>query len=179
MKKILIILIPLLLNVYAFNYSPKKYPREPQKNIYPIKNPKVSSGFGKRKGGRFHWGVDFNAPYGTPVIAPVDIQIEKIGRNENHGNFIIAKDEDGFFYLFAHLSRVKKTDSKYFSRGETIGYVGSSGYSFGPHLHYEVFFNGVYFNPENFSKNEFQTPYLTDQYDFLNLNFIDDIKIEL
>jgi murein DD-endopeptidase MepM/ murein hydrolase activator NlpD len=154
MNKILIILIPLLLNVYAITRTPKKI--EWQDNIYPIKNVNISSGFGARKNGHFHWGIDFRAPYGTPVIAPVDMEVEKIGWSENHGRYIIAKDEDNFYYLFAHLSMTSKLENKKILQGDVIGNVGSTGYSFGPHLHYEIYFNGVYFNPIDFSKKNFK-----------------------
>ena len=151
MKKILIILIPLLLNVYAISYSSPKI--ESQKNIYPVKNAKISSGFGHRKNGNFHWGIDFSAPYGTSVIAPIDMEIVRTGWNENFGRYIVGKDEDNFYYLFDHLSKISKIESIYVYQGEKIGEIGSTGYSFGPHLHYEISFNGVYFNPIDFSKN--------------------------
>ena len=150
MKKILIVLIPLLLNVFALSYTPQKI--EVKDNIYPVKNAKISSGFGQRKNGRFHWGIDFSAPYGTPIIAPVDMEIVKTGWSENFGRYIIGKDEDDFYYLFAHLSKINKLETKEIIQGDIIGYIGSTGYAFGPHLHYEIYFNGVYFNPTNFSK---------------------------
>lgn len=163
MKKILIILIPLLLNVYAVNYAPTK--TIIQDNIYPVKNPVISSGFGERKNSRFHWGIDFSAPYGTPVIAPIDMEIVKTGWNENFGKYLIGRDDDNFYYLFAHLSNINtdKVENKRVLQGDIIGKIGSTGYAFGTHLHYEISFNGVYFNPVNFSKKNFKTEKL--EYD--------------
>jgi murein DD-endopeptidase MepM/ murein hydrolase activator NlpD len=175
MKKILIVLIPLLLNVYAVSYTPKK--KEVKDNIYPVKEAKISSGFGERRGSKFHWGIDFSAPQGTPVIAPVDLEIIKIGWNENYGKYIVAKDDDNFNYLFAHLSYVSKLETKHIRQGQMIGKIGSSGYAFGPHLHYEISFNGVYFNPTNFSKKNFKTPEIQDDYEFLKFNYFKIINI--
>lgn len=173
MKKLLIVLVPLLLNVFAFMYSPKSKDLI-QDNIYPIKNANISSGFGHRKG-NFHWGIDFSAPYGTPVIAPVNLKIYKTGWSENHGLFIIAKDDDNFYYTFAHLSKTETKETKVFRQGDIIGYVGSSGLSFGPHLHYEILFNGVYFNPTNFSKKNFKVNNLED--DFFDSEVFNLLKI--
>ena len=161
MKKILIVLLPLLLNVYAIYYSPQK--EEVQDNIYPIHNPKISSGFGQRKG-KFHWGIDFSAVHGTPVIAPIDMRIERVGRNANHGLYIIGKDDDNFYYLFAHLSKFNYNESKEIRQGEVIGFVGNTGLSFGPHLHYEISFNGVNFNPTNFTKKNFKVKNIFDDF---------------
>jgi murein DD-endopeptidase MepM/ murein hydrolase activator NlpD len=189
MKKILIILIPLLLNVFAIYYSPKRK-KIIQDNIYPIRTAEVSSGFGKR-GNKYHWGVDFRAPHGTPVIAPVDMKFYKTGWNENHGLHVIGQDLDGFYYVFAHLSKIQKNDTEIYYQGQTIGYVGNTGLSYGPHLHYEISFNGVHFNPINFTKKNFQPEYIDDEIDrytsfglfdffdlddFFDLSFIIDIK---
>jgi murein DD-endopeptidase MepM/ murein hydrolase activator NlpD len=162
MERILIILIPLLLNVFAFCYHPEKIEKR-QDNIYPVRDVRISSGFGKRKGS-FHWGIDFSAPYGTPIISPIDMKIFKVGRNENHGLYIIGKDYDNFYYLFAHLSKVDFNESKEIKQGEVIGYIGNTGLSFGPHLHYEISFNGVNFNPTNFTKKNFKIRHLEDEF---------------
>lgn len=163
MNKFLIILIPLLLNVLAVNYHPQK-DDQIQKNIYPVKKVNISSGFGDRKGGRFHWGIDFSAPQGTPVIAPIDMEIVKVGWNENHGKFIYAKDDDNFYYLFAHLSKFDYHESKEIKQGEIIGYIGNTGLSYGSHLHYEISFNGINFNPTNFSKTNFKLKEISDDF---------------
>jgi len=163
MNKILMVVLPLLLNVLAINYHPKKI-EDIQDNIYPVKNAKISSGFGHRAGGRFHWGIDFSGPYGSPVIAPIDMSIYKTGRNENHGLYIIGKDDDGFYYLFAHLSKIDYNETKQIKQGEIIGYIGNSGLSYGPHLHYEISFNGVQFNPTNFSKRNFKVKDISDDF---------------
>lgn len=154
MKKILIILIPILLNVYAVSYTPPQ--KMIQEIIYPVKNVNITSGFGHRRNSRFHWGIDFGAPTGTPILAPLDMEIVETGWSENHGKYIIGKDDDNFYYLFAHLSSISRIERKDVKQGQIIGKVGSTGYAFGSHLHYEIFFNGVYFNPTNFSKKNFK-----------------------
>lgn len=157
-KKILYLLI--LTNI-SFVY-PKKI-IEKQRLIYPLREIKITSTIGDRKGSRFHWGIDFNAITGTQIIAPIDMKIIESGYAVNYGNYIIGVDEDNFNYLFAHLSkRIVKVDDL-IKQGETIGLTGNTGYSFGPHLHYEISYRSVYFNPIDFQKNNFN--------DFFEQNF--------
>lgn len=115
---------------------------------------------------KFHYGLDFTAPIGTPIYATGDgiieysiLSTDKLSRG--YGNLIIIDHEYGYKTLYAHLSRfnIKKGDK--IERGKIIGYVGSSGLSTGPHLHYEVIKDGKKVNPINYLFNSL-TP---DEYE--------------
>jgi murein DD-endopeptidase MepM/ murein hydrolase activator NlpD len=109
-----------------------------------LKFSRISSTFGMRKhpvhgGWRGHKGVDYAAPTGTPIHATADGTVEFKGQQNGYGNTIILKHHGGYTTLYAHQSRfaagLKKGDSV--SQGQLIGYVGSTGWATGPHLHYE------------------------------------------
>ena len=115
---------------------------------------------------KFHYGLDFTAPIGTPIYATGDgiieysiLSTDKLSRG--YGNLIIIDHGYGYKTLYAHLSRfnIKKGDK--IERGKIIGYVGSSGLSTGPHLHYEVIKDGKKVNPINYLFNSL-TP---DEYE--------------
>lgn len=112
----------------------------------------MTSGFGPRKspggiGTTDHRGVDFAAPMGTPIPAQAPGIVSFAGWQGGFGNLVKIQGADGLEYLYGHNSKnlVKKGDMV--SRGQTIGLVGSTGNSTGPHVHYEVRKNGVAFNP--------------------------------
>ena len=98
-----------------------------------------------------HRGLDFAAPTGTPVFAAGDGIIEKAGWNGSYGRYIKIRHTGTYKTAYAHLSRINKNIrvGKRVSQGKTIGYVGSSGRSTGPHLHYEVLRNNKQVNPMN------------------------------
>jgi murein DD-endopeptidase MepM/ murein hydrolase activator NlpD len=115
---------------------------------------RVSSRFGKRmhpihKRWRMHNGIDFAAPTGTPIRATGDGVVEFIGNKGGYGKTIILRHPNNITTLFAHQSRfakgLKRGDRV--SQGETIGYVGSTGWSTGPHLHYEFLVNNKPVDP--------------------------------
>jgi len=121
----------------------------------PLQFRRVSSGFGNRYHPilhmwRHHEGVDFSAPYGTPVRATADGIVTKVGReDEGYGNLIELRHANGIRTRYGHLSafaRGLRVDERV-EQGETIGYVGSTGLSTGPHLHYEFLVNGHAMNP--------------------------------
>jgi murein DD-endopeptidase MepM/ murein hydrolase activator NlpD len=121
--------------------------------IRPIKNMyNVTSGFGMRihpslKIYRKHTGVDITAPRGTPVYATADGVVSREQGPTGYGTHILITHGFSYQTLYAHLSkRVVKPGQKV-KRGELIGYVGSTGLSLGPHLHYEVWKNGAPVNP--------------------------------
>jgi murein DD-endopeptidase MepM/ murein hydrolase activator NlpD len=89
--------------------------------------------------------------YGTPVFAAGDGTIEKAGWNGSYGRYIRIRHTGTYKTAYAHLSRINKSIriGKRVSQGKTIGYVGSSGRSTGPHLHYEVLRNNKQINPMN------------------------------
>jgi len=116
---------------------------------------KVTSGYGWREDPvrpvpgekRFHRGVDFIGKMGDPIKAAMKGTVLHIDNNPNLGNFIILKHDNGYQTLYAHLSAysVKAGDS--ISQGQEIGKIGNTGYTTGPHLHYEVFRNGNRVDP--------------------------------
>ncbi len=109
----------------------------------PIPGAKISSRFGHRKdpfNGRsaMHSGMDFKAPRGTPVLSTGDGVIIKAGRKGGYGNVVEVKHKNGLISRYAHLSRISVKNGQRVRVGQTIGKVGSTGRSTGPHLHYEV-----------------------------------------
>lgn len=122
----------------------------PMKNVHSI-----TSGFGRRyhpilKTMRMHTGVDIAAPKGTPVYATADGKVS--GENGGSGYGITIIINHGFSYqsLYAHLSKKVVKPGERVKRGQLIGYVGNTGLSFGPHLHYEVIKNGIKVNPVHY-----------------------------
>jgi murein DD-endopeptidase MepM/ murein hydrolase activator NlpD len=124
--------------------------------IRPIKNmSNVTSGFGMRlhpilKTYRRHTGVDITAPRGTPVYATADGAVSKEQVGTGYGNYILLNHGYSYHTLYAHLSKMIVRPGQKVKRGELIGYVGNTGLSVGPHLHYEVWRNGIQVNPVQF-----------------------------
>ena len=120
----------------------------------PINGARLSSRYGNRKHPilgytKMHRGVDFAAPSGTPVFAAGDGVVEKVGWNGSYGKYIRIRHTGTYKTAYAHLSGFHKNIriGKRVLQGKTIGYVGSTGRSTGPHLHYEVIKNNVQVNP--------------------------------
>lgn len=120
----------------------------------PINGAVVSSPFGKRRHPisgytRMHKGVDFAAPRGTPVYAAGDGKIERIGRNGGYGNYVRIRHNSEYSTAYAHLSRYAKgmRKGRKVKQGQVIAYVGSTGASTGPHLHYEILRDNKQVNP--------------------------------
>ena len=116
----------------------------------PINGARISSPFGQRKHPisgytRLHKGTDFAAPTGTPVYAAGNGTVEWAARRGGYGNYIIIRHANGYKTAYGHLSRYAKglRKGKRVRQGEIIGYVGSTGASTGPHLHYEVYIKGA------------------------------------
>ncbi len=130
--------------------------------IQPVRNQdltRMASGYGYRtdpfnKTRKFHYGMDFTAPRGTPVFASGDGVVERADANSSgYGNHIRIDHGFGYTTLYAHLRRSKPYNVRVgqkVKRGDIIGYVGSTGRSQAPHLHYEVFKDGERINPINF-----------------------------
>ena len=115
--------------------------------IQPVSNKDlrhVASGFGTRidpvyKVPKFHAGLDFAAPSGTPIYATADGTVTEAGYNAGgYGNCVVINHGYGYETLYGHMYRVKAKRGQRVKRGEVIGYVGSTGKSTGPHCHYEV-----------------------------------------
>ena len=120
----------------------------------PIEGARVTSGFGMRKHPilgytKGHKGVDFGAPRGTPIMAAGDGVIERAAPTGTYGNYIKIKHNSGFETAYAHLNGFAKgiRSGAKVRQGDIIGYVGTTGRSTGPHLHYEVLRAGEWQNP--------------------------------
>jgi hypothetical protein len=105
------------------------------------------SGFGMRlhpvfKSRRMHFGLDIANTIGTPVVASAE-GTAKTGLSETFGAYVLLNHENGFSTIYAHLQSVIVTDRQMVQRGQIIGYLGNSGLSTGPHLHYEVHLNRI------------------------------------
>ena len=140
--------------------------------IQPVSNAdlkRIASGFGYRidpvyKTVKLHPGLDFAAPAGTPIYATADGTVEFAGnRGDGYGNNVIINHGYGYKTLFGHMFRIKARSGQRVTRGEVIGWVGSTGKSTGPHCHYEVIKNGNKIDPIYFFYNDL-TP---EQFDRL------------
>ncbi|HLK29014.1 MAG TPA: M23 family metallopeptidase [Puia sp.] len=140
--------------------------------IQPVSNKdlsRIASGFGYRidpvyKTTKFHAGLDFAAPQGTPIYATANGTVETAGNTGNgYGNHVVINNGYGYSTLFGHMFKVKVKPGQKVKRGEVIGYVGSTGKSTGPHCHYEVHRNGDPVDPVYYFYNDI-TP---EQYDRL------------
>ncbi|MFL0414851.1 M23 family metallopeptidase [uncultured Sphingomonas sp.] len=123
---------------------------------------RVSSTFGMRRHPllgflRMHKGLDLAAPHGTPIYAPIDGRVVMAGRNRGYGNFIKLDHGSGISSGYGHMSRFAVSSGQRVSRGQVIGYVGSTGLSTGPHLHWEVWKNGTNVNPRSISLSSVAT----------------------
>ena len=128
-------------------------------SIQPVKNEdltRMASGFGYRsdpftKVRKFHWGMDFTAPRGTPVYASADGKVVRADRKSSgYGRHIRIDHGFGYVSLYAHLYKYNVKKGQKVKRGDLIGFVGSSGRSQAPHLHYEIFKDKQRINPLNF-----------------------------
>jgi murein DD-endopeptidase MepM/ murein hydrolase activator NlpD len=99
---------------------------------------------------RFHSGIDIGAPYGAPIYAAESGRVILASYYDGYGNCIIIDHGDGVSTLYAHCSSIIVKVGQYVSKGQIIGYVGSTGNSTGPHLHFEVRINGNPVNPFNY-----------------------------
>ncbi|MBV9961785.1 MAG: M23 family metallopeptidase [Parafilimonas sp.] len=130
---------------------------------------RIASGFGTRidpvyKVPKFHAGLDFAAPIGTPIYATADGTVTDAGFDAGgYGNRVIINHGYGYETLYGHMYKTKARPNQKVKRGELIGYVGSTGKSTGPHCHYEVHRNGTPVDPVYYFYNDL-TP---EQYDRL------------
>ncbi len=140
--------------------------------IQPVSNKdltRVASGFGYRidpiyKTSKMHAGIDFTAPQGTPIYATANGTVKVAGNIGNgYGNHVIINHGYGYETLYGHMVRVKARPGQTVSRGEVIGWVGSTGKSTGPHCHYEVHKYGNKIDPIYFLYNDLSP----EQFDLL------------
>jgi murein DD-endopeptidase MepM/ murein hydrolase activator NlpD len=112
----------------------------------------VSSNFGMRRHpilgySRMHKGMDFRAGYGTPILAATDGRVAAAGWAGGYGNQVRIAHAGGLVTSYSHMSRIVARPGSQIRQGQVIGYVGSTGLSTGPHLHYELLKDGVPINP--------------------------------
>jgi hypothetical protein len=127
-------------------------------SIMPVSNKdlkQTASGWGMRmhpiyKILRFHYGMDFTAATGSDVFATGIGVVKSASRETGYGNIVVIDHGYGYETFYAHLSRINVQVGQKVNRGDVIGFVGSTGTSTAPHLHYEVSKNGVKVNPQNY-----------------------------
>ena len=124
---------------------------------WPVESREVLSSFGRRAnpfsgyGYEMHYGVDIEAPLGTPVLATADGVVEFSGFSDGgHGNLVVITHEYGYSTLYAHNSELLVGEGDMVSRGDVIALSGNSGRATGAHCHYEVKLNGVNLDPMSF-----------------------------
>jgi hypothetical protein len=131
--------------------------------IQPIANKQLlalASGFGIRihpvyKVRKMHTGIDFAAPIGTPIYATADGKIDEVSvKFSGYGKMIIIDHGFGYKTRYAHMHEFAVRQGQNVKRGELIGYVGDTGLSTAPHLHYEVIMNGTLINPVHYFFND-------------------------
>ena len=118
----------------------------------PISGARLTSGFGYRShpirgGTRFHSGVDLAAPAGSPIVATSDGVIRRAGWEGGYGISVAIEHPGGLETRYGHLSALNVSFGQAVRTGDVIGFVGSTGLSTGPHVHYEVRVNGAAVNP--------------------------------
>jgi murein DD-endopeptidase MepM/ murein hydrolase activator NlpD len=121
----------------------------------PLDTIRITSAFGMREHpilgySRMHAGIDFGAPQGTPVYAAGDGVVEKAAWTNGYGRWLQIKHPNGFETGYGHLSRWAVKQGQHVRQGQVVAYVGSTGLSTGPHLHYEIMVGGKKVNPSKF-----------------------------
>lgn len=118
----------------------------------PVASTRITSPYGGRRHPilgyvRMHAGIDFGAPYGAPIYAVADGTVSFAGRHGGHGNYVRLEHSGGLGTGYGHMSRIAVAGGTRVRAGQVIGYVGSSGLSTGPHLHFEAYRGGHTINP--------------------------------
>ncbi|WP_235037636.1 MULTISPECIES: M23 family metallopeptidase [unclassified Novosphingobium] len=118
----------------------------------PVAGGRITSPYGARKHPilgyvRMHAGIDFGAPYGSPIYAVADGTVTFAGRHGGHGNYVRLQHGGGLDTGYGHMSRIAVANGSRVRAGQVIGYVGSTGLSTGPHLHFEAYRGGRTINP--------------------------------
>ena len=140
--------------------------------IQPVSNvdlTRIASGFGYRihpihKINKFHAGMDFTAPTGTEIYATGDGRIIRAdAKSGGYGNHVRIDHNYGYTTIYAHMSRISVSQGQQVKRGDVIGYVGNTGLSAGPHLHYEVRKDDDTVNPANYYFNDLSP----EEYDLM------------
>jgi murein DD-endopeptidase MepM/ murein hydrolase activator NlpD len=128
-------------------------------SMWPVEG-RVGSSFGEREDpfngeGKFHTGIDIEAPYGTPVRAPADGEVSGASMGAGYGRQVVLNHGHDLLTVYGHLSSVAVVPGQHVIRGQVIGYVGQSGRATGPHLHYEVRVHNVPVNPHKYLRTTY------------------------
>jgi murein DD-endopeptidase MepM/ murein hydrolase activator NlpD len=120
-------------------------------SIWPVEG-RITSSFGEREDpfngeGAFHRGIDISTSYGHQILAPADGTVTYADFMSGYGRFVVLDHGRGIQTRFGHMSAFAVAEGQHVHRGQLIGYVGLSGRSTGPHLHYEVWVRGTPVNP--------------------------------
>ncbi|HUB53351.1 MAG TPA: M23 family metallopeptidase [Terracidiphilus sp.] len=129
-------------------------------SLWPVQGP-IGSSFGERIDpingeGKFHSGIDIDAPYGTPVHAAGDGDVSDASMGAGYGREVVLNHGHDLLTVYGHLSVIAVLPGQHVTRGEVIGYVGQSGRATGPHLHYEVRVHNVPVNPHKYLRMTFE-----------------------
>jgi len=129
-------------------------------SLWPVVGP-VTSSFGEREDpfngeGAFHAGIDISSSFGEPVHATADGTVEMADRTSGYGREVVIDHGYGIKTVYGHLSGFAVTGGQQVTRGQIIGYVGTSGRSTGPHLHYEVRIRNTPVNPHKYLRDTMQ-----------------------
>jgi murein DD-endopeptidase MepM/ murein hydrolase activator NlpD len=141
--------------VAIFSNRPIRTPRSVSTSAIPSGAPlraTLTSGFGMRVDPilgtrRLHSGIDLAAPNGSPIVATSDGLVGKAGWNGGYGLYVSLEHGGGLQTRYGHMSRLAVAAGEMVKKGDVIGYVGSTGRSTGPHLHYEMRLNGIAVRP--------------------------------
>ena len=134
----------------------ENYRREMTPNVWPTNSTYVTSEFGRRYNpfdgttSDWHGGLDIGDDYGAPIYATASGYVEQSGWYGGYGRYVRISHDYGYQTCYGHMSSINVSAGEYVKKGEVIGYVGSSGYSTGPHLHYEVLLWGQEVNPRDY-----------------------------
>lgn len=129
----------------------------------PLKFTRVTSGFGMRQhpvwgGQRQHKGVDYGAPSGTPIMSVADGTVKFAGWQNGYGNAVEVMHGNGRSTFYAHMSQIAVRQGQKISQGDLVGNVGSTGWSTGPHLHFEFRINGEFQTPDAMARETGSSP---------------------
>ncbi|WP_201352497.1 peptidoglycan DD-metalloendopeptidase family protein [Hydrogenimonas urashimensis] len=176
---------------YLFRFKDRYYDekgREVEGFLFrkPVNHVRITSRFTLRRWHpvlhryRAHLGVDFGGRTGTPIYAAADGRIIFAGRLGGYGNVIKIRHRDGFMTLYAHMHRFRRgmRRGKYVKKGQVIGYIGSTGMSTGPHLHFGLYKNGRPINPLGVIKVTKKSLYGKRRKEFLNYAAIMKEKLQ-
>ncbi len=143
----------LLASIKSENYRMEVTP-----TLWPLDGGTVSSEFGGRANpfdgysSDYHPGIDIAENYGAPIYASASGYVQRAGWYGGYGNYVKISHDYGYATAYGHMSRIAVSGGDYVQKGQVIGYVGSTGYSTGPHLHFEVLLNGEQVNPRKLIK---------------------------